>query len=368
MKKSLLALAVLGAISAAAQADSSVTVWGNIDAGVMYSSNPAGHTLGFQDGQLSPSEFGLKGSEDLGGGLKVGFALTGGFNSASGAQDISDAPSGKPGSTGALFGREAKVSIGGTWGTVAAGLQFDPALIATIATEPRGLADSFSLLAPAVGVTLLGFNMPMGAGGAFDANSVSYSYAGNGLYLGALHTFGGQANNSSGLAGNSLGVSYANSGFTGSASYATLNDATGSTSSEYEVFGLGYVNGAFAVRGQYGEYKTMYSVVNPGVAASDVKAYGIGVDWKSSDANRVNLAYYDAKDNGAIGGGKTTMIALLDVYNLSKRTALFAQIASLRVDSNPGISNLIGEIYAVAGTGAPGGNTTLFGFGINHSF
>ena len=368
MKKALLALAVLGAFQTVAQAQSSVTVWGNIDASVMYSKNPKGNTLGYSDGQLSPSEIGFKGTEDLGGGLKAGFALTGGFDSANGTQDDSDAPSGKPGSTGALFGREAKVTLSGAWGTVGAGLQFDPGLIASISTEPRGLADTFSLLGPAVGVTLLGFTTPMGSGGAFDANSVSYSYAGNGLYVGALHTFGGQAGSNSGLSGNSFGISYANSGFTGSASYATLNDATGSTSSFYDIFGLGYINGAFSVRAQYGEYKTMYSVVSAGVAASDVKAWGVGFDWKNSVANKVNLAYYNAKDNGAIGGGNTTTLALLDIYSLSKRTAVFAQIASIKVASNPGLSNLMDEIYAVSGTAAANGNTTLIGFGVNHSF
>ena len=367
MKKNLVALAVLGSLVGVAQADSGVTVWGNIDVGVMSVSSPAGHTTGYTDGQLAPSEFGLKGTEDLGGGLKVGFALTAGFDSGNGTQDDSNAP-------GALFGREAKLTLGGEWGTVGAGLQFDPGLLASIATEPRGLADTFSLLGPAVGVTLLTppacsiCNKPAGSGGAFDANSVSYTYSGNGLYLGLLHTFGQQAGNSSANSGNSAGISYTNSGLTASASYAALNNPQGTSSSQYTIFGLGYANGPFAVRAQSGDYKTMYGLVQAGVAATDVKAWGVGADWKMSTENKLNLSYYDAKDNGAIGGGKTTTVALLDTYSLSKHTTLFVQVASMKVDANAGLSNLMDEIYAPAGIAAPGGNSTAFGFGLNHHF
>jgi len=183
-----------------------------------------------------------------------------------------------------------------------------------------------------------------------------------------LHTFGGKAGSSSASSGNSAGISYTNSGFTASASYAALNNPQGTSSSEFTIFGLGYANGPFALRAQSGDYKTMYGLIAAGVAATDVKAWGVGADWKFSTENKLNLSYYDAKDDGAIGGGKTKTVALLDTYSLSKGTVLFAQVASIKVDSNPGLSNLMDEIYAPAGIAAPGGNTTAFGFGVNHRF
>jgi len=86
MKKSLLAVAVIGAFASAAQAQSSVTVYGNLDvaaasaenktttaAGVV--TNAKMRTTGNGDGALSTSVFGLKGTEDLGGGSKANFDL-----------------------------------------------------------------------------------------------------------------------------------------------------------------------------------------------------------------------------------------------------------------------------------------------------
>jgi predicted porin len=114
----------------------------------------------------------------------------------------------------------------------------------------------------------------------------------------------------------------------------------------------------------------MYGLITPGVAATDVKAWGVGGDWKMSTENKLNLSYYDAKDAGAIGGGTgvTKTLALLDTYALSKRTTLFVQLASIKVDTTAGLSNLMDIIYAPAGIAAPGGNTTAFGLGMNHSF
>jgi predicted porin len=86
MKKSLLALAALSAFATAAQAQSSVTVFGNLDMSygtVTDKSTAANGTVttnktkntGNGDGALSTSEFGVKGTEDLGGGLSANFYL-----------------------------------------------------------------------------------------------------------------------------------------------------------------------------------------------------------------------------------------------------------------------------------------------------
>jgi predicted porin len=81
-----LSLAMLGA-AGAAQAQSSVTLYGVVDAGLGYVSNAnqASDSLwGMINGNLSGSRWGLKGTEDLGGGLKAIFQLENGFDPGTG--------------------------------------------------------------------------------------------------------------------------------------------------------------------------------------------------------------------------------------------------------------------------------------------
>jgi len=330
-----------------------------------------GRATGFQEGQLLPSLFGIKGKEDLGGGLTTGFELEGGFDPSNGSQDYNNK------FNGALFGRNAKVTIGGDWGTFAAGLQMDPALIASASTEPRGLADAFSMLGFWVAATQMNGSTTAGLnpqtavqGGLFDNNAVSYTYANNGVYLGTLYGFGGVAGSTSANAVESIGASYANSGFTVSGSYVVAkngNPAIGGNSSEIGVFGLGYVAGNFAVRGQFAEFKDAASNAFSSAITNDVKCWGIGLDWKTSVPNLVNIAYYNAKDDGPNLGGSATAVALLDKYYLSKRTQIFAQIARVKTDANSGNAWALDYLYTPAAIGA-GASTVFLGAGIQHEF
>src|ERR1700712_516811 len=117
MKKSLLALAALGTFAGAAQAQSSVTLYGIIDAGFVYNNNQAGQKLySLNSGNLQGSRWGLRGTEDLGGGLKAIFVLENGF----------DVNTGKLGQSGLEFGRSAYVGLSSAqFGTVTLGRQYD---------------------------------------------------------------------------------------------------------------------------------------------------------------------------------------------------------------------------------------------------
>ena len=116
MKKSLLALALLGAFTASAFAEPSVTLYGRIDTGLVYTHKNLDNTAGSTDtfsmdsGVTTGSRWGLKGSEDI-GNAKVGFVLESGFNSDDGTS----------GQNNRLFGREAQVSLSGRYGTLTAG-------------------------------------------------------------------------------------------------------------------------------------------------------------------------------------------------------------------------------------------------------
>jgi hypothetical protein len=204
----------------------------------------------------------------------------------------------------------------------------------------------------------------------FDVNSVTYTYAKNGLYVGLEYGLGGVAGSTSADTTESVGVSYNHSGFIVSGSYAKAtspNPALGNTS-VIDVFGLGYDFGEIALRGQYGQFKFAFGGAPD--YTDDVKVWGLGVDWKTSIANKVNLAYYKAKDDGAGLGGSTTELALLDIYALSKHTQVYAQVASVKADANAGMSAGIGGVYTPSGTltSAAGATTTFFGVGMQHSF
>jgi predicted porin len=396
MKKSLVALAALGAFSGLAQADNtSVTLYGIVDAGFMSVSksctnaicagsngsatgSTTGSVLGFQDAQILPSIYGIKATEDLGGGLRAGFNLEGGFSTANGTHN-------SPGVLQSqVFGREAKVTLGGDWGTVGAGMQVDPGLIAAISTEPRGMTDSLSSLEYWIHTS--GGNQDQTlAGGIFDVNSLSYTWSGNGLYLGLLYGFGGVAGSTSAGRETSIGATYSISGFVISGSYAKSNNTDPTnvqTVDTIDAIGVGYTFGAFAVRAQYNEFKQNYN--SAGTALDDTKGFGIGGDW-SAGANKLNLSYYRYKDDGAgpavtvltgVGaipfgptGGKTSEIALLDTYGLSKRTSIYGQIASVKADNNAGESADIGGVYTPGGLAAVAGSSTLYiGVGVQHTF
>lgn len=130
MKKSLTALAVFGAFAGTAMA-ADVTMYGVIDTGLAYTHekvNGVGHANSWEDTLLlnaaeksdefrmdsginSSSRFGIRGTEELGNGLTVGFKLENGFKSDSGAM----------GTDGKLFDRESTLSLQGGFGTVYAG-------------------------------------------------------------------------------------------------------------------------------------------------------------------------------------------------------------------------------------------------------
>jgi predicted porin len=118
MKKTLIALAALAAVgSASAQ----YTLYGKIDSVFQVKNTNSGvlnesdlTVVGLNSGGLSGSRWGLKGSEDLGNGLKASFQLENGFGSDTGLI----------GQNGGIFSRQAWVALGGSFGTVSLGRQY----------------------------------------------------------------------------------------------------------------------------------------------------------------------------------------------------------------------------------------------------
>lgn len=127
-----------GALSAAASAESNVTLYGLVDAGVRYSNNNvAGDGTNdnelwqLRNGALNPSRFGLKGSEELGSGIRGVFTLEAGFDPSNGALTKSNVPN-----TTRLFAREASVGFGGEFGAFTVGRQTGATYDAVAAFDP----------------------------------------------------------------------------------------------------------------------------------------------------------------------------------------------------------------------------------------
>lgn len=145
MKKSLMALAVLGAMSSVASAQSSVTLYGIVDIGLQWNEQGVATTsggatvynqenvFGVQSGYQSGSRFGLRGSEALGRGWNAVFTLEGGY----------DTDTGMSGQGGRLFGRQAWAGLQhGSFGTIVLG---------RVATVSSGTG-SFDLFASGAGI------------------------------------------------------------------------------------------------------------------------------------------------------------------------------------------------------------------------
>jgi len=140
-----LAMAVLAGPAAGAHAESTVTLYGLIDLGYMNDHDDTkGTSQGIDSGNVSGSRWGIKGTEDLGNGLKATFQLESGFN----------ADNGTSGQSGRLFGRWAYVGLkSATLGEVRLGRQW------ALGREWGGVATPFSIAWSRSGLgTTFGYN------------------------------------------------------------------------------------------------------------------------------------------------------------------------------------------------------------------
>jgi predicted porin len=360
-------IAIAAALSVAsgwAGAQSSVQVFGIIDAGVLTQSKSkaGGRLTRLETSGLRQSVWGLKGTEDLGGGLKAFFNLESHFDTDNGAlHGTGDAA----GSGIILFRRQANVGLSGDWGQLILGRQYGPALLAHIGTEPRAFKEQFSNLyawaydqfEAFAGPDALNTNNDVGI---FMKNAVQYRHALGPVNFGVLYSFGEQAGSASKNSIFAIGGSY-----TGpvvlSLSYEFMKDAvTGNKNIEHTGVGAAFPFGAFTFKANYLNAKNSGA---DGVRTGKIDAWGVGVDYKWHPMNNLTVAYYDNKDKDH-ASDHTRNLVLSNDYFISKRTTLYAQLAY--VDAKSGASFRT-TIVADANT-PPGEKTTLLNVGINHNF
>jgi predicted porin len=320
MKKSVLSLAVAAALAVggAAHAQSNVQVYGLIDAGVEY----LNHANANQDsvtkvisGGKNTSRWGLRGTEDLGGGLKAVFNLEGGILMDTGASD------------GALFKRQAYVGLDGSFGRVVLGRSFTTTYDFVILFDPLGYAPNYSWATStnASGPSKYGMTT------AFD-NLIKYSGTTGEFKYGATIGLGEQPGSASDSRKYAVGGSWTHAGLGLMATYEQVNGNT------LPATGNRDKTTAYHLAGDYktGDWRLTagmrgFKMVAAKAATPDVRAdtYWGGVSYLIQPAMTLTGAVYyvNVKNVAAGQDADPTMYVLRSLYALSKRTDLYAVAA-----------------------------------------
>lgn len=328
MKKNLIALTVLGAMACAASAQNAVTVYGVVDAGVLYEngSSAAGSVLNLNSGLQSGSRLGFKGSEDLGGGMSANFVLETGINIDNGSL----------GQGGLAFGRQSWVGLSGGLGSVKLGRQYAPYFLAVDSADPFGTSgpgEATRLFAST------GYRMN---------NTVNYSTPALGGFAAEVaYGFGEVAGNTAASRQLSLSVGYANGPLAAKLAYHNANDATGNNPVKNTFLGGTY---DFVAAKAYFGY-----AMNKNSTTLDTRdvLIGVSVPYGASTV----AADYIRKNDKFNSNANASQIALGYYYALSKRTNLYTAYSRL---ANDGAAS-----YQVATAGA---TETMLAVGVRHKF
>lgn len=347
-KKSLIAVAALSALAGSAMA-ADVQIYGRIDTGLRltgtnYDQLDKSDSTKFEmaSGNYTGSRVGIKGSEDLGNGMTVGFVLENGFDSDTGAQKYDG-----------LFGREAIVYLEGDFGKLAAGK----------AGILNGTAGSF-----AIG----NFN-PFGTGwgevgsqsqlwgAGFESrysNMISYvtpEFAGVKVY--AQYSFGGNIDSETGKALGTenktttnryygLGVTYTNGGLNLIGIVDSVNEAQEAGTYEKEDvfrvtiggsydFGVvkPYLSAAYFKDGEISDPFKAHKYSN-GLESKDWEGFGVTLGATAplfGGKAHAMVGYMDAEGEDTEFGGKYDkddftrwLVGFGYEYSLSKRTLVYA--------------------------------------------
>jgi predicted porin len=356
MKKfalSSLSLALLGA-AGAAHAQSSVTLYGVLDDSIQYVNNvdvsgSNKSSVGLAAGNLQGNRWGLKGTEDLGGGLKAVFQLENGFSPNSGAM-------GSYNGSSKLFGRQAFVGLSSDqFGTVTIGRQYDPVVdLVQAVTADNYWGSTFTTPS----------DVDNNDNSSRTNNAIKYTsqtYAG--FQFEAMYAFGGVAGSTGSGQTWSGAATYANGPFSVAAGYirmdntgeskaarttagwsATSDGTFNSINLPYETaksigiasIGAQYVIGPVTAGLRYSnaQYKPdAYS------AFASTERYNVGagfVNYQLTPAALLGLGYTFTHGSGNGDSASYNQISLGGDYNLSKRTDLY----------------LVGAYQRATGTGA----------------
>ncbi len=351
MKKTALSLALLSAMGIA-HAESNVQVYGRMDAGVEYLTNATPNKdsqFRVISGGKNTSRWGLRGTEDIGGGLKATFNLEGGVLMDTGNLD------------GVLFKRQATVGLEGSFGKVVIGRSFTTTYDFLIQFDPMGFAPnySWSTSSNATGPSKYGMTT------AFD-NLIKYSVSSGEFKFGATVGMGEQATGAADSRKYAIGSSYKFNNLAVMATYESINGNTVAATGrrdETTAFHLAtdYRDGPWRL----GVGMRGYKLEAGKAATADVKAntYWGGVSYLVAPAVTLTgaLYYVDVKNVAAGADADPIMYVARTLYALSKRTDLYAAAAYAKAKNG----KLVGLSRDDAGFGTTQAGLTM---GIQHRF
>lgn len=398
MRKSSIALCAFCTVAGAAQAQTSVTLYGVIDTGVEYINRvataptvlppgstgpsqgvaPAGSRFGMinQSG-LSASRWGIRGVEDLGGGLAASFVLESQFTSDTGAFT---------GNSG-IFNRQAFIALGNQYGKLAFGKVFSSMTDAVVNFMPTRFSPTYE---PGIWMVGLDYkpNNSLKYSGQFGNVYASAHYSfGAGLPVMSLSPGGASAQLTNGGNGELPGnprddtawggsLMYLGQAFGASVAYDQWNPSAvaGVTAKVRKAYvGGSYTNGPLKLMAGYRWGDQTYA--NGNVALRD-DFWFAGVSYRVTPALDAQLGYYysnikkmnlNGPTGAAINPANPQQVSLVFDYALSKRTDIYLSTAWAHNGSldNDGAFTLYLFNYA-----QPPGGTNMVGVatGIRHVF
>lgn len=329
---------MLGLFSATAFAQSSVTLYGVVDLAFERLKGGTSVTR-VTSGQQQGSRWGLRGTEDLGGGLKAMFVLESGFN----------ADTGTSGQGGRMFGRQAYLGLGGQWGAVRVGRQYTPmddiagivgtktydvlSVVPIIGNGDYNRVDNaITYISPAIASTVF---------------QVQYSLGEERLSTNTSQDFAKQV---------SAHALYANGPLTAGLSLMKVTDADGTTAGKQGKDAL-LLAGAY----DFGSVKVSAYYDVEDKAAKKLKVYGLAAAFKFGETT-LSVGAAKAKDvNGsaAAASDDATIYTLQANHNLSKRTAVYGHLTAVSNDA----ASALGFNGPIAGSSSNG-----IQFGLRHRF
>ena len=396
----ILSVAGASCIASPAFAQSSVTLYGIVDTGLVYANNQGslgstsgGHSVTkLASGIWAGDRFGLKGTEDLGGGTKAIFQLESGFNLDNGAQQY----------TNAEFGRQAYVGItNARYGTFTAGRQYSsyyallspyspttwltgyfgahPGDIDSLDTDFRE-NNSLVYTSPTIyGLTMSGSYSVGGVAGTFNAGStwsVALQYINGPFGIAA----GLQRINNSTPGGGAWGTdSTTNSGGQTAVSALTNGYQTAAAQQRLAITGGYAFTPALDISVSYSNVQYIPGINSKFTDEAVFNTFGTVLHYRAATAIDLAAGYSytrATKANSIDSAAQYHQFNLSEAYNLSKRTTLYAlqafQVAHGKTLGTSGAGNII-DATATLGDGfqsTPSSSARQFaaGLGIVHRF
>ncbi len=310
----LAGLAGFAGFATSAQAQSSVTLYGIVDAGIEYVNHASadGSATRLVSGGKNTSRWGLRGVEDLGSGLKAIFQLESGINIANGQFDDS---------TGAIFDRRATIGLKNRFGQITVGRNFTTTYDYMLQFDPMGYAPNYSWASSSTAT-----------GGRKDglfsrsSNAVRYDGMFSGVKIGAMYGFGNVPGSLKSSSKYDFGLGYETGPFAAVVTFDRQNGAYDSVtpidSTNYIQgihAGLSYDFGAVKAMAGYRNYRRTFHTSAP-TQRSDMVWVGGQYDVTPFVSVFAAVYHQDIKD---ASDADPTLFSLRAQYALSKRTVLY---------------------------------------------